>query len=491
MDRALVFLSLLALYIVGGTVLALLYRRHGDEREYYIASGRMGGVLSALTYAATTYSSFMIVGLVGIAYFTGFGSLGFELAYYVATLGLLATFGYVVWKLSKKKGWITPTEMLGEIYGSRLLAAFIALFYIIALLPYASAQLKGIGEPVAQVLGTGDEGYRIGVGLAVILVLVWTLISGIWSVAVTDALQGLVMVSSALLLLIWVSYEARATPWSMVSKLYHEEPSLVDVGGGGFWNFTTFLAFTTPWIFFATTNPQVLQRLYLPRDRKGFRGMLLWFAIFGLLYTIIVVLIGTYAKAYADTLFGSSPPSSGKDTVTPALIGVAPIWLGALVFISIVAASISTVDSIVLSVSSSVAHDASPRAWKRKELLVTRIIVVLIALAAGLIAAKRISYIVQLSVVSSLLLLPLAPPTISGIYLLYKCKKASPRMAWTSILAGLAVIAYATYMYGVGKVLTAQLLGVPAGLVVLVVSSIPSLIQLWTAENGKCDTASI
>lgn len=47
-------------------------------------------MVSALTYSATTYSAFMMVGLVELSYASGVGALGFELFYLVGTLFLLS-----------------------------------------------------------------------------------------------------------------------------------------------------------------------------------------------------------------------------------------------------------------------------------------------------------------------------------------------------------------------------------------------------------------
>ena len=115
------FLALLVTYIVLGTVVAVISRRFGvkSTTEYFVAGYRLGGFLAAMTYAATTYSAFMMVGLVGFAYATGVGALGFELAYLVATLTFLALLAPRVWLMARKRGWVSVSEMLADIYGGR------------------------------------------------------------------------------------------------------------------------------------------------------------------------------------------------------------------------------------------------------------------------------------------------------------------------------------------------------------------------------------
>ncbi len=479
--RLIIGLGILVAYIVLGTGLAYLYRKRAarSAAEYYVGGYRLGGGLAALTYAATTYSAFMIVGLVGLTYLTGVPSYGFELVYFVATLTLLVLLGPRAWKLSHEKSWLSPAEMLGDLYGSRLLAATISLLYLVALLPYIGAQVKGIAEAVAG-LG-GGYGYEWGVLLGLIVILAWTLLAGLWSVALTDAMQGLLMLLASTLLLTWLL----AVYWPHLGaaiKALGEKGLLA----GSAWPVTVFIAYTVPWIFFAITNPQVVQRLYMPRDKKAYRNMVLWFAVFGLFYTTLVTLIGLIARGY--TLLGLLPNLAvpNRDAVTPNLLSYTDPVLAALVFTSIIAAAVSTADSIILSVASSISRDLYAyrrRVSDRELIIVGRITVAALALVAALIGYLRISFIVALSVLSSLVLLPLAPITITA-WIAPKTVKNKAHYAFASLLAGLAVIIAAfTVETSPRKIITMTFLGIPLPLLVLIASTIPLIILPFSKKQ--------
>lgn len=457
--------GILALYLVLGTLLAIISRRRhtGSLEDFFTATGRLSGFLSAMTYAATTYSGFMIVGLVGFAYATGVGSLGFELAYFVATMTLLVMFARRVRSMAGERGWITPSQMLGDLLGSRLLASIVAIIYLVALIPYAASQLKSIGESIA---GMAGGYYEVGVIIGLLVIVVWSMIAGIWSVAVTDALQGLWMITSALLLLgyvlwIWVSdADSIGSAWRVL-----DEANLT--GLNGFWKLNVFLAFTLPWIFFAVTNPQVVQRLYMPRDEKSLRDMVRWFGVFGLIYTVVVTLIGLYTRAAFEAGYLSINPA-GKDQVTPLLLSTMNPILAGLVFTSIVAASASTADSILLTLSSVVAVDLvkGEEAEKRRAALVA-VIVVGVLMAA--VALSRVSYIVQLSVLSSLILLSLAPVTIAA----WTSGVENPILALLSILSGPVIVAFVTVVKGSPlAAFSATLIQLPIAAWILIVSTI-------------------
>ncbi len=182
------FLLIFTLYIIIGSFLALLSRMFftKDLRDYYTSSGRLGAVLSAGTYAATTYSAFMMVGLVGMAYATGVGALGFELLYLAATIFLLSTIGYRIWRLARDRMWIAPSQMIGDLYGSRALGLAVAMIYLFAMIPYLAAQIQGL----RAVFSYGGFEEIEAIIIAAILVYAWIVVAGMWSVALTDTYQG-------------------------------------------------------------------------------------------------------------------------------------------------------------------------------------------------------------------------------------------------------------------------------------------------------------
>ena len=463
-------LGVLAAYLALGTLLAVVARRMGvrSTLDYYVAGYRLGGFLAAMTYAATTYSAFMIVGLVGFAYATGAGSLGFELTYFVATMALLATLGPRVWELARERRWVSPGEMLSDLYGSRAVGALAASLYLVALVPYMGAQVKGIAEAFDKI---APGSYTLGVVLAVAVMLAWTLLAGIWSVAVTDALQGLWMVGAAVTLLTWLLawLASGGIDLARATELLDSKGLL---GLTGFWAPHVFLGFTIPWIFFAATNPQVVQRLFMPRDPRAFRRMVAWFAVFGLTYTVLVTLIGLLARAATEA--GMLPPIKNKDAVTPTLIALAGPAVASIVFTSIVAAAVSTADSIALSVASSVVRDLYAQAVRkpseRAQILVGAAVVVLLTGLAAAVALARVGFIVALSVLSSAILVSLAPATILAWARPNAVKGRWPA-ALASIVVGAAIALAAAAAYGV-KALATPWLGLPVPAWVLVASTV-------------------
>ncbi len=461
-----VFSIILTSYVLVGTVIAIISRRYGikSTSDYFIGSYRLGSFLSAMTYAATTYSAFMMVGLVGLTYATGVGALGFELAYLVATIALLTIFSRSVWGMARERRWVSPSEMLSDLYRSKLLGYLVAITYFIALIPYTSAQVIGIGT-ILESLGLN---YVLGIIIATSLILVWTILAGLWSVASTDAYQGILMITASIIFLWLTLIKLPSTDLKTVIN------TLDNVGLTGltpFWNFNTFLAYTIPWIFFAVTNPQVVQRIYMPATEKALKNMITYFSIYGFLYTVLVVIIGLLARVLTE--FKVLPFISYRDLVTPTLVLTLDPIPASIILISITAAAVSTANSIILSVTSSIVRDfyeSKLRVSSREVLVVSNIVVITLTVITALIAYLRPGFIVEMSVLSSVILLPLAPITIIG-WLRVKNLESLKYGAVTALICGVSIAVYNALIYGPVRAFLTTVLGIPISLLVLITST--------------------
>ena len=465
--RALIGLTVLIAYILLGLAIAFYSRRFlkPGEADFYIASRRLGGLVAALTYSATTYSAFMMVGLVGLAYATGVGAHGFELAYYIATLALLTYFAPRVWARARDRGWVSPAEMLSDHYGSKLVGALTVLVYLVSLIPYTSIQVIGVGLVLSQLMGGGY--YVVGILLAAALIVAWSLIAGVWSVALTDAFQGLWMLLAGLLYLAWLStLVVGSLGLGGVTEILSERGLL---GLTGFWSFHVFLAFTIPWVFFAMVHPQVVQRIYMPRDEGSLATMIRGFAVFGLLYTVLATLIGLLARAGAEAGVLPYVDPAKRDLVTPTLLSIANPVLSAIVFTSIAVAAITTADSIILSLASSISRDLAYRLEERLRLVAGYTSIVAFTIVTLIVAYLRLGFIVDLAVLTSLMLLAIAPVTLAC----WLNIRAPPWAALASIASGFLVvaIAIAENIDRPTRALLETPLGIPIAILVLLTST--------------------
>ncbi len=153
-----------AIYIVIAVVTAILSRegKSGSMSDYFLGNRQMGGFISAMSYSATTYSAFMLVGLAGLTYSGGVGALGFELIY-LCGVTLVAIFGPRFWLVGQKYGYVTPSEMLGHRYENRSVAVVTALTSCVFLHPELNAPRAEHPQCGAAALQTSTRGGRLWV----------------------------------------------------------------------------------------------------------------------------------------------------------------------------------------------------------------------------------------------------------------------------------------------------------------------------------------
>ena len=426
----------LAIYAVLGIAVAAASRRRLGEGagEFYLAGRSVGGVVSALSYGATTYSAFMMVGLVGLTYAGGVGALGFELIY-LSGLGLVVIFGPRFWLVGQRFGYMTPSAMLGDRYASASLAAITALACCVFLVPYSAVQLMGIGYLLSGVSG-GAIPFPVGIVIGAGFTLAWALVAGLRSVLWTDVLQVAIMLVTSLIAVAFV-IAALGGPGSFIATVEAERGEWLSLPGPGLFRFETFMALTLPWFFFSISNPQVSQRLYTTASLGAMRTMIAGFLVLGFVYTMVSIVFGFSALALL-------PELDNPDLATAELISsqVIPTSVSVVLIVGIIAAAVSTVDSIFLTLAAMVSHDVY-RPWSARgargtrEVLAAKLVVVILAVIAVAFASLRLDLISILSVAASIGLL-VTVPTIIGAFF---WRRGTAAGAITSILVtGLAVI---------------------------------------------------
>ncbi|CAN5645819.1 sodium:solute symporter family protein [soil metagenome] len=422
----------IAVYALGGLVVVLFARRRlaGGAEDFYLAGRGVKGLVSAASYAATTYSAFMMLGLAGLTYRGGVGAFGFELVYF-AGLGLLLIFGPRIWLVGRRYGFITPSEMLGARYGSPGLGGVVAVLSCAFLVPYSSVQLLGIGHLLSSTTG-GSVPVGAGILVGAALAAVWTLSAGLRSVAWTDAVQAVVIMLTALLAL-WAIVASLGGWGVFFARIEAERGPWLAQPGPGMFSFATFVGLSVPWFFFAISNPQVSQRLFTTRDLRAMRTMIIGVLSFGLVFTVISILWGFAALLIV-------PDLDNPDLATPSLLasGAVPAFVAVPLIVGIIAAAITTVDSIALTLASMVGRDVYPGATggAARELLVGKLVILLVIGAASAFAYLRLDLISLLSVASSAGLLVTVPAIVGAFF----WRRATAAGALSSVLGGAGAV---------------------------------------------------
>ena len=243
---------------------------------------------------------------------------------------------------------------------------------------------------------TAVSSFTAAVCIAVATIALWASIGGLRGVAVTDAIQGIFMVVVAVLAV----FVSRRQFGGFETDTFPND----------FWTPVRFINLTLPWFFFALTNPQVLQRLFIPKDHRSLNKMIVLFTVFGVLYTCIVCCIGFSAKYASEA--GTLTGIEGRDHVIIAVMNSLTRWIALPMAFSIIFAAVSTANSIILTLSAMVQRSLT---GKDSRLWIGKLLIVGLSAAVLVFALTRPGYIVELSVSSSAILLCFLP-LIFGLF---------------------------------------------------------------------------
>jgi SSS family solute:Na+ symporter len=441
----------IAIWFVAGCLISYYTRKYVGQgvAEYFIAGGRLSAFPAALTYAATTYSAFMLVGLVGLTYSLGVSAHGFELTYLIGTVVLLAYFAPRIWITGKLYDCVTPPELLSKRFENKWVGLVATLICVVMIVPYSSAQFIGIGY-LCEGLTDGAIPFAVGALIAMIPTLVYAYWAGMRSVAWTDVLQGLVMITTSLAALFYMVHAFLGGWGPYFERLSAEASELLKVK----WPLLgsvreSYLGLVIPWFFFALSNPQVFQRYYVPKDVTTLRRMIWGFAMFGFVYTLISTQFGLICRLLV-------PELKVADQAMPTLLATkVPPLVAIIMLIGIMAAAVSTIDSIILTLSSMVGRDVyrafRPSASEDKELRIGKAFIFVFSIVCYIFALFRPGLIAILSAMSSGGMLVIVP----SIFAAFFWKRATAPAALLGMVVGVVIV-------GLGYVLGINPLDVPS-----------------------------
>jgi len=408
--------------------------------DYFLAGRGIGPLVLFFTMAATNFSSFTIFGFSGEGYRVGYSYypiMGFGTGFMALTFFVI---GRRAWLLGKKRGYITPPELIGDRFQSKPLRIIYLAVMVIFTLPYIALQPRGAGSALEEMLGIP---YFTGATIITAFVLIYVFLGGMRGIAWTDVLQGTMMVVF-MLLAVKIIGAARGGLLESNYAVFTEYPVLFNRPGmGGKYTVSMTLSYMMLWFFCDPMFPQLFQRFFAAKDERSLKvTMTLYPVITGLLF-LLPVTIGVLGRLTFPGLEGKA-----ADSILPMLLNeYAGSFLGALILSSALAALMSTADSQFLTLSSMLTRDIYEVILRRKpnqpaadsmrdHTLVGRIVVLVLAVIGLAGAYWTPSTILQIATETFTGLAVLFPTTIAALY----WRRATAEAAISSIIVGEAMV---------------------------------------------------
>ena len=327
-------------------------RQKDFAKDYFIGGRTLGGFVLAMTTAATYSSVSTFVGGPGVAWIIGYGWLYMAIVQVVVIFLVLGVFGKKIALIAREIDAVTVIDVLRARYHSNFLANMSALVIVAFFCATMVAQFVGAAKLFEAVTGFS---YVSGLTLFGLIVVFYTTIGGFKGVAVTDACCAIAMLIGMCILM-----------GGMMSA------------GGGFEKITTFISTQHPdmleplsrgkmpislyisqWLLVGICTlslPQSVVRGISYKDTKALhRAMIIGTIVIGAM-TIIATWVGILSKGILTEEIAAYGGSVDNIMPTTIIKSLSPFWAGVII-IGPIAATISTVSSLLLSSSSSIVKD--------------------------------------------------------------------------------------------------------------------------------------
>lgn len=337
----------LILYFAILLLVVLKEKKNSDVEDYFFAGRSLPFWALSITFIASWWGGGSALSTADLAFADGMGAFWYYgVPVLVATLlmGLGA-------RAIRSVGYLTQGAMMEARY-SRPVARLLALMILFFMLFSAASQMVAVGDFFGTFLGMGYEG---GVLAGTLIVLVYSMFGGFRGVVLTDIIQFVLLLLSALAVFVVAMQECGGLAPIAEAAARSGKPEFMSLTAGAPKYLMYVITFGCSWMIQAN----VWQRISATRDTRDARRMtVMSFFIYIPLY-LIVVLTGMAGIVLFDTL-----PKGG---VVTALVesSMSPL-LAAVVFVGISAAIMSTMDSLINTGAMTLVMDLLPAATMKR-----------------------------------------------------------------------------------------------------------------------------
>ncbi len=327
-------------------------RKSSFLKEYFIGGYGLGPIALALTTVATYGSVSSFVGGPGQAWNIGWGWVYMSAVQVTSLLLLYGILGKKIALVGRKINAITLVDILRARYESNILAYAAALIVVLFFVAMMVAQFVGGAKLFEAVTGYSYVQALILFGLVCII---FTAVGGFRGVAFTDILCGIVMLVG-IVIFAWGLLDASGGLEAIGAHIKEARPQFNDPFSDG--NMPLGL-YVTQWLLvglFTFGLPQNAIRTLASKDSRSFhKALILGTVVLGFMMISVtslgVLSVVVLPGALAD--YGGS-----VDSIIPlALVKALPPQIAAIAIVGPIAASISTVSSLLITGSSSIIKD--------------------------------------------------------------------------------------------------------------------------------------
>ena len=196
---------IIILYMAGTLAIGAIFNRKGATSTsdgFYIGGRSLGPIVTAMSAEASDMSSYLLMGLPGLAYIAGLAEvtwtvIGLSIGTYLNFL-LVAR---LLRRYSEKIGAFTIPDFYSRRYNDErhVLSCIAAVIILIFFIPYTASGFKAVGTMFNSLFGFD---YHVAMIVGALIIIAYTTMGGFLAVSTTDLVQSIFM-SIALVIIVF------------------------------------------------------------------------------------------------------------------------------------------------------------------------------------------------------------------------------------------------------------------------------------------------
>lgn len=416
-NDGIIFLFLYLFSLIGVGLLGYYSKKEDSLGDFYLAGRGMGGFVLFLTLYATQYSGNTMIGFSGRAYRQGFTAL-VTVTFMCAIIGLYFIYAPKLHDLSRKHSFITLGDFIYHRFQSIHLTIIISIISIIALGNYILTNLKAIGF-IIEGATAGQVSFVNAIIILSLIMVIYETLGGMRSVAWTDMLQGILLLFGVIVIF-YIIYKQYGGLNGISSQLQINRPDFwtpPDWSAKRLW-LSTILVVSIG----VSVYPHAIQRIYSAKDSSTLRKSLQLMVFMPFVTTLFMVIVGIVGASQIEGLDRNNSEQISILLLVDLAEKIPNIsWLIVMFLAAAIAAIMSTVDSALLAISSTVTQDLfrkiKPDSSQKELLLFGKSISWVIMLVAVIMAINLPQTIWQLFQIKLELLCQIAPAIFLGVHI--------------------------------------------------------------------------
>jgi len=343
MNLWLIILGLI--YVVLLLSLALYTKqRTQNANDYMMAGSNIGSLLGFMTFAATLFSTFTLMGMPDFFRMHGIAAWIFLAVSDGGMVFLIVWFGYHLRKKVALKGYNGLAGLMHNCYQNKWAGYVYFLGAFIFLVPYVAIQIRGVSIFLTTIFPEIMPSWAWAV-LIITIMLIYSEIGGLKGIMYADFMQGTI-----LLITVWIIAVNCISFFGGVGEMFRQvesaNPALLSAPGpAGLFNVHFLISSFLAILLIPVTQPQLTTRLVVMKSLKATHTMAVAVGFFAILIILPTAAIGMYGAV-------RYPDAAASDFLARVLLFDQPQIIAAVTVVGLIAAALSTSDSQIFALGS-------------------------------------------------------------------------------------------------------------------------------------------